>query len=418
MKILLINKFHYYKGGSETYYFGLADLLRKRGHQVIFFSMKDERNVPCEQEKYFVENVDYNGKLTKKQMVHEGLKMLYSFEAKKKLEQLIEEEKPDVAHINLFQSQLTGSIIDVLYKHHIPMVYTAHDLKVICPTYLFMCRGEICRECMYGNYLSCIRKKCMKDSLAKSLLAVMEAEVYRIHHTYNKIDLILAPSDHHKKYLAESKATKTPIIRMRNFLPETVRPVAEVKAGTYFLYFGRISQEKGVYTLVCAYAMSGMSTPLYLVGSGPLEEDVKKLIEDLHMQEQIHMLGYKRGAELTQIVEGAKCVLLPSECCENAPYSILEAMAAGRPAIVANNGGLPEIVQAGKTGFIAEPRNPENLAHTMQQVDALTEEQLVQMGRNAQELVKQIADPEKYVSRMEQIYTRLLKRKHNYRKSK
>lgn len=93
MKILLVNKFHYIKGGSETYYFGLADILRKQGHEVIFFSMKDEKNVPCEQEKYFVENVDFNQKMNLVKLVKASLKMLYSLEAKRKFEQLLIDEE-------------------------------------------------------------------------------------------------------------------------------------------------------------------------------------------------------------------------------------------------------------------------------------------------------------------------------------
>ena len=128
MKICLINKFHTVKGGSETYYFGLGELLQKQGHKVIYFSMKDEKNRPCDQQKYFVENVDFNAKMGKLQTVKTALKMLYSFEAKKKFEQLLRDEKPDIVHLNIFQSQLTGSIVDAAKKHNIPIVYTAHDL--------------------------------------------------------------------------------------------------------------------------------------------------------------------------------------------------------------------------------------------------------------------------------------------------
>ncbi|MDO4466474.1 MAG: glycosyltransferase family 4 protein [Bacillota bacterium] len=404
MKVLLINKFHYYKGGSETYYFGLADLLKKKGHDVIFFSMKDERNVKCEQEPFFVENVDFNKKMNTLDMAKAGMKMLYSLEAKKKLEQLIEKEKPDIAHLNIFQSQLTGSVVDVLYKHHIPMVYTTHDMKTVCPTYLFMCDGKICHDCVHGNYTSCIKKKCMKNSTAKSILAVAEAEVYRLKKTYDKINLMISPSDHHKRYIEESKITTTPVRVLRNFLPENVKITNEVKPGSYFLYFGRISVEKGIMTLIRAYALSNQNTPLYIVGTGPLEKEVIDEFIRYKLNEKIRLLGFKRGQELTQIVEGAKCVILPSECCENAPYSILESMAVARPVIVSRNGGLPEIVEEGKNGFISEPNNPEDLARLLDKMDSLSEEQLIEMGTHSINKVKEIADADKYVEEIEKIY--------------
>ena len=60
MKILLIHKFHYMLGGTETFHYNLAEALTAAGHEIIFFSMYDERNIPCAQDKYFVSNVDYN----------------------------------------------------------------------------------------------------------------------------------------------------------------------------------------------------------------------------------------------------------------------------------------------------------------------------------------------------------------------
>ena len=144
MKILLVNKFHYIKGGSETYYFGLGELLKEKGHEVIYFSMKDDRNFPCGQEGYFTEHVDFNGKMDKIRMLQTGMKILYSREAKKKISALIQKEKPDVVHLNLFQRQLTHSIIDAVTKYHIPIVYTAHDLNCICPNYMMLTHGNIC----------------------------------------------------------------------------------------------------------------------------------------------------------------------------------------------------------------------------------------------------------------------------------
>ena len=128
MKVLLVNKFHYLKGGSETYYFGLGRLLKEKGCEVVYFSMKDDRNVPCAQEKYFVNHVDYNSPMSPVQAVAASAKLLYSFEAKRKFEKLLIDEKPDIIHLNIFQSQLSGSIVEAAYKRHIPIVYTAHDL--------------------------------------------------------------------------------------------------------------------------------------------------------------------------------------------------------------------------------------------------------------------------------------------------
>lgn len=408
MKICLINKFHTVKGGSETYYFGLGELLQKQGHKVIYFSMKDEKNRPCDQQKYFVENVDFNAKMGKLQTVKTALKMLYSFEAKKKFEQLLRDEKPDIVHLNIFQSQLTGSIVDAAKKHNIPIVYTAHDLKSVCPNYQMLNHGRICEKCLNGKYANCFKTGCMKDSKAKSLLATMEAEVYKFKKIYQKMDLVITPSNFYKKKLEEAQIVKCPVIHMTNFLPEETRYQCGAVNGDYFLYFGRLSREKGIMTLVRAYAKAKINKPLCIVGTGSLKEQIEQLIAEKGLQKRVKLLGFKTGQELKDIVEGALCVCLPSEWYENGPYSIMEAQAAGRPVIVSSNGGLPELVVDGVTGYITKPKDVDSLAEKLELCEKKKDwdvEYIVQWA-------KEKYNPERYVCELEQEYQRLCHRKH------
>lgn len=403
MKILLVNKFHYIKGGSETYYFGLGELLEKYGHEVIYFSMKDDNNRPCEQEKYFVDHVDFNAPMGKVQTVKAALKMLYSFEAKKKFEQLIIDEKPDIIHLNIFQSQLTGSIVDVAKKYHIPIVYTAHDLKSVCPNYQMLNHGVICEKCLHGNYMNCFMTGCMKDSKAKSLLATMEAEVYKIKKIYQNIDLVITPSEFYKKKIEESGVVKCPVVHMTNFLPEETEYKNGAERGEYFLYFGRLSREKGILTLVKAYAQAKVDKPLYIVGTGPMREQIQKTIEEMNLLDRVKLLGFKSGEALKNIIENALCVCLPSEWYENGPYSIMEAQAAGRPVIVSSNGGLPELVEKGITGDVVKPKDVKSLAKKLELCNKKQDwdtERIVQWA-------KKKYNPEVYVNEMERKYQKL-----------
>lgn len=369
MKVCLVNKFHYVKGGSETYYFGLGELLKNHGCEVVYFSMKDKKNQPCQQEEYFVNNVDFNAPMNKVQTAKTALKMLYSMEAKKKFEQLIVDERPDIIHLNIFQSQLTGSIVDVAKKHHIPIVYTAHDLKSVCPNYQMLNHGTVCEKCLHGNYINCFLTGCMKDSKTKSLLAMMEAEVYKVKKIYQKIDLVITPSEFYKKKIEEAGVVSCPVVHMTNFLPEGTEYVNGTEQGKYFLYFGRLSREKGILTLVKAYAQAKVERPLYIVGTGPVEEQIKSLVEEKELHERVILLGFKLGQELKSIVANALCVCLPSEWYENGPYSIMEAQAVGRPVIVTENGGLPELVEDGVTGYIVRPNDVEDLAEKLELCD-------------------------------------------------
>lgn len=367
MKVLLVNKFHYIKGGSETYYFSLGDLLEKRGHQVIWFSMKDDRNLPCAQSKYFVNNVDFNAAGNPLKSSAAALHLLYSLEARRKFARLLDDEKPDVIHLNIFQSQLTGSIVDEARKRQIPVVYTAHDLKSVCPNYLMMHHQKVCEKCLGGQYWHCFANGCMKASRAKSLLASMEAYVYKLNKTYRKIDYVITPSAFYKKKMEAAGIYRCPIEHVKNFLPEgTV--YQEGSRGDYFLYFGRLAREKGIHTLIKAFRKAHTKEKLLVVGTGPEEMRLQLMVKKLGMEDKILFLGFKTGKELKQIVANALCVCLPSEWYENGPYSILEAQALGRPAIVSDYGGLPELVEDGITGYITEAGNVSDLTEKIRKM--------------------------------------------------
>ena len=367
MKVLLVNKFHYIKGGSETYYFSLGDLLEKRGHQVIWFSMKDDRNLPCAQSEYFVDHVDFNSSGNPAKTAGAALHLLYSREAGRKFSRLLDDEKPDIIHLNIFQSQLTGAIVDEAYKRHIPVVYTAHDLKSVCPNYLMMHHQKVCEKCLDGNYWHCFSNCCMKSSKAKSLLASLEAYVYKLRKTYQKIDYVITPSFFYKTKLEASGVFRCPIEHVKNFLPAGTAYEEGIR-GNYFLYFGRLSKEKGIRTLIESFSKANVEEKLYIVGSGPEDEQLRMLAKSLGMEEKILFLGFKSGSELKEIVANALCVCLPSEWYENGPYSILEAQALGRPAIVSDYGGLPELVEDGRTGYIIKSGNVSDLTDKIQEM--------------------------------------------------
>jgi glycosyltransferase involved in cell wall biosynthesis len=147
MKILLINNFHYRKGGSETVYFNMARILAEHGHQVVFFSCESEQNQSEGANRFFVKSN------TSLPMWKGALRYIYNREAQQSLSQLIAEERPDIAHIHLFWGGLSTSILDTLRQHRIPIVHTVHDYRIVCPAYTFRRNdGTICEACKGGKF--------------------------------------------------------------------------------------------------------------------------------------------------------------------------------------------------------------------------------------------------------------------------
>lgn len=410
MKILLIHKFHYMLGGTETFHYNLAEALKTAGHEVIYFSMQDDRNIPCPQDKYFVSNVDYNDPGLKGfKKIKTGLKVIYNFEAKRKIEQLIKDEKPDIAHIGLVHRQITFSVVDVLKKYNIPIVMHLHELTAVCPCYTMLRPdGTICSDCATKGYWNCVKNKCMKGSKAKSLLAFIEAMFLKYGDYYNKIDLYIAECDFYKNLVENAHITKSPIIRMNNFLPINQEYRSYAKHDNYILYFGRYAREKGVLTILEAYSHMTCSEKLVLVGRGSEEDKIKQFVKDNNLQDRVIINGAIFGEEMNAIIEKAKVVLVPSEWYENGAFVALQALAKGKIVVASDIAGLSEIIQDGETGFLAKPGNPDSFAKAIQRALSLTESEYKLMSENIVEYAKHRCDAEVYINNLVKIYEKLI----------
>lgn len=396
MKVLLVNKFHYMKGGSERYYFTLAEAFEKKGHEVVFFAMKDEKNLPCKTEEFFVSNASVGGGIKSK--INMVLHIAYSKEAYKKMRALLKKENPDLVVLNLVHKQITCSIIDAIkdFNPSLPIYWTMHDLIAVCPSYTMLNgKGEICEKCLDGNFKHCAENKCIKGSSLMSKLSVYEANTIRKKGWYDKVDKFICPSDFYRKKLQGAGFTKSEIVWMRNPLPTTTAYELNDHDDGYVLYFGRLTREKGVKTLIDAVANT--DCVLKILGTGPIEQDLKDYVTNRELT-NVTFEGFKQGKELTEFVKNARVIVLPSEWYENGPYSAMEAMALGKPLIVSNNGGLPELVEDGKNGFIYS--DFDGLKKSIEKINALSKEEYSEFCLNSLEKAKKYFNPDSYVDEL------------------
>lgn len=403
MKILNINKFYYSKGGSESYYFGLKELLEENGHEVIPFSMKDNRNYETEYSKYFIENINYENMNLKTKIVN-GTKLIYSIEAKKRVKELVKISKPDIAHLHIFQHQLSPSIIKEIKKNGTYIINTVHDLKVICPNYKMINADEICEKCKGDKFINCLKNKCIKGSTANSLLNTIEAYIHRMLKSYDYVDKFICPSQFYRDKFIEFGIPKDKVVYIPNFV-DTSKIDPNYSFEDYFVYFGRLSEEKGIKTLIESMKMV-KDSKLVIVGDGPLKEELRLNVKNNNIT-NIEFVGFKTGIELENIVKNSKFVVIPSEWYENAPMSIIEAMSYGKPVIGANIGGIPEFIENNKTGLIFKSKDSIDLANTIEML-VNDESKILEMGKNARYRAEKLYDKKVHYEKIISLYNEVM----------
>ena len=410
MKILIVNKFFRIVGGSDTYCFNLADALKQAGHEVVFFSMRDSRNWPDKTEDLFVENIDYNTTDPVKKLKY-AAKYPYSLAAKRKIEKLLDREKPDVVHLNHIHHQITLSVVSEIKKRNIPMVFVMHDVICACPNYMMLSHGQVCEKCLGGHFSHCIRERCVKDSLFKSVLAAAEQWNYYRMGVYNDIDAYIAPSAFVRDKVGSSGFTSRPIYHFKNLLPMDTVYGKTVEREDYILYFGRLSREKGLPTLLRAVSLMEQKKRLYVAGTGDLRPMLEQFVAENHLEDRVRFLGFLSGEELESTIRRARCVVLASEWYENGPYAIAEASACGTPCIVSNLGGLPEAVEDGVNGYVCQAGNAGDLAQKMDRIFTLSPEEYEAMCQAAVEKAKRDYNAQAYLDKLLALYTELLEQK-------
>jgi Glycosyltransferase len=407
MKILGVNKFYYIKGGSETYYFALKDALEKKGHEVIPFSMKDKKNYKTEYEKYFIDNINYENMNAMKK-VQNALKIIYNFDAKRKISKLIDDVKPDIAHLHIFQHQLSPSILHTLKKKNIPIVYTAHDLKAVCLNYKMMNSSGICECCKGKKYYKCITNKCVKGSGAFSAVNAAEGYLHEILKSYELIDSFITPSNFYRKKLIEFGIPSDKVVHIPNFI-DVSKFEPHYKHDDYFIYVGRLSEEKGIMTLIKAMEYINKSK-LVIVGTGPLENKLKEYTVKEQIK-NVEFVGFKTGKELEQLICNSRFMIIPSEWYENGPMSVLECMAYGKAIIGADIGGIPEFLSHGN-GLTFKMGNEKELSERIKEL-LDKDEECISMGKKGREATEMFYNSSYHLNELFKVYNLSISKAHS-----
>lgn len=402
-RLLNINNYHYRRGGSDVVYLEHAQLFGDLGWDNAFFSMHHPQNLPTPWSRFFIDELEFGHAYSLPQKLGMAGKVVWSLEAQRKLRALLAEYPADVAHLHCIYHHLSPAILPTLKAAGVAVVMTAHDLKIACPAYKMLNATGVCERCKGGNYLNVVRHRCIKDSAAASAIVAAEAMVHGLLGTYRKhADKIAVPSRFFLEKFVEWGWPRDKFVYIPNYV-DASRFEPAYGPGAAFLYFGRLAEEKGIATLIRAAAAA--KTPLRIVGTGPLDAELRALAASLAAP--VEFLGYRTGRDLHDLVRAARAVVLPSEWYENAPMSVLESQALGKPVIGADIGGIPELVEHGHTGWIFPSRDTGALAAALREVAGTPDTRLAEIGRAARQHVEAHFSRDRYVAAMQALYASL-----------
>ena len=420
MRVLIVNKFLYPNGGSETYIFKLGEELIRRGHEVQYFGMEHEGRCVSNAVNAYTSDMDFHGGSKLAKLTY-PIKTIYSTEARKKIRLVLDDFLPDVVHLNNFNYQLTPSIILEIVKWRketgkpCKIVFTAHDYQLVCPNHMMNIpsTGQVCDSCIGGKFSNCIKNKCIHGSTAKSVVGAMEAGYWNWRGTYKYIDKIVCPSEFMKKQMDRNPLFADKTVAQHNFVEhvsldgvDTVLDKGKNASGVvlsdgtklppnYVLYFGRYSLEKGIRTMIEACNMLP-EVDFVFAGKGDYAEEIRGL-------QYATEVGFRTGDDLDLLIRNAMFTVYPSEWYENNPFSVMESQERLVPVVGADIGGIPELIRNGVDGMLFESGNAVHLADMIKYLWD-NAEVVAEYKRNLVEVVKKRMDLQAYTVWIEGIY--------------
>lgn len=398
MKILMVNKFLHPNGGSETYIFKLGDYLKSQGHEVQYFGMEHAGRCVGNRVNAYTSDMDFHGGSKLSKLTY-PIKTIYNSEARKKIRLVLNDFQPDVVHLNNFTYQITPSVILEIVKwrkksnHSCRIIFTAHDYNLVCPNHMLNNPNtrENCEKCLGGHYLNCMKGKCIHGSTAKSAVGVAEGFFWKWKKTYKYIDSVVCCSNFMKSKMDTNPLFHGKTIALHNFIDKF--EWKDIQKKDYVVYFGRFSEEKGIGTLINV-CKSLPDIQFIFAGTGPLEDNLKDV-------KNIQNVGFKTGAELIKLISEARFSIYPSEWYENCPFSVMESQMYGTPVLGADIGGIPELIQVGKTGELFSSGDQNSLKQKIEELWN-NRKKIDEYCHNCKDI--QFDDIEQYYNKIMKIY--------------
>lgn len=399
MNILLAGQNYRITGGSDRVFFDEMKLLQDNGHTVIPYCASHPDNLESPWAKYFPAAPSFENP-----SIADALNYIYSPAARRGIEHLVREVKPDIAHLHIYYGKLTSSIIGALKKHDIPIVQTLHEYKLVCPVYTLTSQGAPCEKCSDFKFFNAAINRCNRGSLIRSALSTIESYTSLALGAVEKINHFVAVSDFLKKQVVRMGVPEHKVTTIYNFT-EASNYTPSYTHDNYFLFFGRLEKNKGVDYLISAFSLMP-DINLVMVGTGSEEESLRKTIEDKKLN-NIRLVGFQSGQRLTNFIQRSKCVMVPSTWNETFGLTITEAFAYGKPVIASRVGGIPEVVSDGEDALLIEPGSVEEIISAVRKISE-SKSTSADMGRCARKNVEAKFNKELHYDKLHELYRKFI----------
>jgi glycosyltransferase involved in cell wall biosynthesis len=414
LKVILINYRYFISGGPERYMFNIKSILENNGHKVVPFSVKHKKNEASDFEDYFLGEIGsgeevYGNEYKRnfRNIFKIISRIVYSFEAQRKLKKLIKDVKPDIIYVLQFQNKISSSVIQASYKAKIPVVQRISDFGHICIDghfYNYKC-GRICEKCLRKSKINAIVDKCGHNSYFVSATKVLALKVIDFLKIRKKINMFVIPAQFTVSKFIEFGIPKEKIVHIPTFFNSESSSIKNIDYQDFFLYFGRIDPDKGLLTLIKSF----VNTSYRLIIIGFSIDGYDSFLKD-YLKEKNHNITFLGKLDFSAIVpylETCLCTICPSEWYDNMPNSVLESFAYEKPVIASNLGSLNELVVEKVNGLHFEAGNCDSLRNVIEFM-ANNRDEVIRMGKNASLKLKNEFSPDLHYDRLIKVFENVI----------
>lgn len=342
-RVLVVHNYYQIPGGEDVVVNNESEMLRKNGHEVF---------------KYVRHNNELKG-ISKLKMTKLLVDTLFSCKTYFDIRKVIKEKKIDIIHVHNTLPLISPSVYYAAWSMKKPVIQTMHNFRMVCPKGTFTRNGKVCEACLSKGLKQSLKYRCYQGTLTSTLPLYIMLKIHRFIGTYQKVNGYIALTDFSKKKLSTLVKDSNKIFVKPNFVNGKFSPKIQEKKEDYFVFIGRLEEIKGTDFLVEAWREINRKK-LYIIGDGPDREKIEDFIKRNKIN-NVKMLGFLDKEKAMQLISKSIAVIIPSQCYEGFPMTIVESFSNSVPVIAGNIGNLKTIIKDRDNGFLFKYDNQEDL---------------------------------------------------------